>query len=222
MINLISFISLIFINIIIYYCLYFDIKYRIIPNKFFFFIFIISLFLNLINMICFYKKIGFILVTRIFSLIQAFLFSFFLFCIKIIGGSDGKLVIFIFTTEPLYNFHFSHGYTYFSIFCALYLASFIINYGFNCKARYIESFNLFYDICWNNSYLKKAFFKSSYKFINFSELRKLESEKFELKSIFLFYNTKLAEFHILVQIRKPITLICIGSYYFLILFKYFY
>lgn len=222
MLSLISIISLIFINVIIYFCLYLDIKYRIIPNKIFFFIFIISLFLNLINIIYFHKQLGFIILARILLFIQVFLFSFFLFCFKIIGGSDGKLVIFIFITEPLYKFHFSHVYIYFLIFCALYLVSFVINYGYNCKVRYIESFNLFYCTSCNNSYLKKNIYKSSYRFINFSEMRKLQSEKFELKSMFLFYNTKLAEFHILVQIRKPIVLICIGSYYFLILFKYFF
>lgn len=216
----ISFASFIFINVTIYYCLYLDIKYRIIPNKVFSCIYAISLILSLISLIYFYKELGLILVNRIYMFIEAFFLSFFLFWIKIIGGSDGKLIIFIFITESFYDFHFLHVYIYFLIFCGLYLITLVINYIFNSNSPFFESFELLCGIFCYYSCIKKIFFKSSFNFLSFSKMRDLRPEKYDVKSILLFHNIKSGEFHILVQIRKPLILVCIGSYYFLILFTY--
>jgi hypothetical protein len=145
-----------------------------------------------------------------------------LFFFKIIGGSDGKLIVFIFITEPLNNFHYSHMFIYFLAFCILFFALISINYLLNTKAYYKDSFDLLYGSYWYISSLKKFFIKFFYQFLSFSKIRKLEQTKYELKSFFLFYNIKSGNFHLLIQNRKPLILICVGSYYFLLLFKLFF
>jgi len=110
--------DILFIFIILFISIYFDIKYRKIPNKVIKWFLFFGLLLNLFEIIFTYKTfliIVSVIVLKIIFLIIIFLIVFFLFALKTIGGGDGKLIFLIFLAHPVkfLNIYF----IYFFFFC---------------------------------------------------------------------------------------------------------
>jgi len=63
------------------------------------------------------------------------------------------------------------------------------------------------------SIFKQVFIKSFYKFLNIAEVKKVETDKYQIITFYLIYNNKTNVFQILAHYRAPLVLVCIISYY---------
>jgi len=203
---------------VLWYCLFYDIKYRKVPNKSFKFIFYISFILNCIEIFFgSYEKVM-IIIFRFFFFIIVFIISILLYSFKFIGGSDGKLLIFIFLTIPFSYLGLTFISSYFLLFSVFYFIMIIINYTSNSRFKKKYSFSMLFHVNKGISILKILYIKSFYRFLDFSKLEGSKDEKFRLMSISLYYNAIIGEFHLLAEFRPPIILLCVISYYIFFFF----
>jgi len=203
-------------NIILFYCLYRDIRFRIISNKVLSFFFFIGCFLIFIEFLHFYNNIIIFMIVKIWFLFLAFFLSFILFCLKIIGGSDGKLLTMLFLFNPIYYLNFQWLFLFFFILLLLYLIMGIISYLITHNLTNKNVYEMFFSENKNFSKIQKIFIEIFYKFIDFSQLNKSTGEKYLLKSVILFYSNKTESFQFLTQYRPPIVFLIFFVYNFLI------
>lgn len=202
-------------NLIMSYCLINDLRYRRIPNIFFKYISLVILIFNSIDFILYPNSMISYLIIKLLSLALIVLITFFLFNLNFIGGADGKLTITLFLMIPITFFRFTLIFKYFFWFLilqTLYISSnFVANYFFKNKF----SFNQFFIINKNNSKLEKAYYLIFYRFSNYSELDYMNNTKFLIRDINLYFNFKSERFKILTQLRPPLIIMIIVSYYLL-------
>ncbi|MFX1280905.1 MAG: hypothetical protein ACFFA3_16135 [Promethearchaeota archaeon] len=195
--------------------LFFDLKHRMIPSNVFKLSYIITISTNIFEYFLFFKHFSFFFLSKIFIFFVVFFFSLLLFLLKIIGGGDGKLLIFIFNVHPLQFLNLALIFTFFSIFSCIYIIIFISNLINNYNSKRHYSFFLYYNLNTTITGNKKLFINTFYKFINYSELEVYNEEKSLIKSLDLVYNVKLNKIQILCQIRPPLIVDIILSYYFI-------
>jgi Flp pilus assembly protein protease CpaA len=204
-------------NFIMFYSLYFDIKYRRIPNSFIKSMFLIILAVNATELIFYSYTITFFFTIKVFITFLTFLIVFFLFNLKIIGGADGKLIIIIFLMIPIKIFSFSLILNYliwFLILQSLFIwKNLIFNNFFNKKL----SFNQFFMTNGIDSKFKRIYFTSFYRFRIYSQLDSLNTNKFTIKNLYLYFNFKTSTLEILTQSRPPLILLIIITYYLLLM-----
>jgi Flp pilus assembly protein protease CpaA len=200
-------------GITFFFFIYLDIKFRRIPHWGFIFSYIIGITLNFFEFLIFFEKITLIIFLKIFLLIFVFSLSFILFVLKIIGGSDGKLFIFIFFVHPILLLNMTFIFSFFLFFSLFFILYFMVNLIFNSIFGDNFSFNLFFNLNIKLSTFKKAYFKSFYRFFNYSDLYDYIERKYYIKSLNLLYNFKKKKFQILCQIRPPLIVLIILSYY---------
>lgn len=150
---------------------------------------------------------------KLLILISVLFLSLVLFSLKIIGGSDGKLILFIFTIHPLIFLNFRMVFSFFLLFSLCIIVLFIVNFIYNNFNKDSYSFVLIIGPGLEISILRKLYIKTFYKFFNYSELNKYVEKKYLIKSLDLIYNVKSNKFQILCQIRPPLILLIVLSYY---------
>ncbi|NVM43611.1 MAG: prepilin peptidase [Candidatus Lokiarchaeota archaeon] len=208
-------------NIILIYCTYRDIKYRKISNK------IVIGFLFISSLIVFTEDLGIynnlfiFLLTKIFFLFFVFLFSLMLFCFKIIGGADGKLLIILAFLNPTKSFNFQWIFTFFFVFLFLYLLLMLVNFLLNNGLSGNNSYDMIHGLKEKLPILHKIFIILFYKFLDFSQINSYTDEKFILKSLNLFFNEKKEKFQILTQFRPPLVILILLTNNYILL-NYFY
>jgi Flp pilus assembly protein protease CpaA len=203
-------------NIVLFYCMYRDIKFRIIPNKVLSVLLLIGSFLFFIELLHFYNNVLIFIIVKIWFLFFAFFLSFLLFCLKIIGGSDGKLLTMLFLFNPIYYLNFQWLFLFFSVLLLLYLILGIISYLITHNLTNKNVYEMFFSENENFSKMHKIFIEIFYKFRDFSQLNKFNDEKYLLKSLILFYNNKTEKIQFLTQYRPPIVILIFFTYNFLI------
>lgn len=177
------------------------------------------LFLNILEFFIFYKTFLVFLILKIFIfLITAFL-AFLLFSLKILGGSDGKLIIIIFITYPMRFLKITNILCFFLILSFLFLIIFFTNYLINCFSKDSFSFDILFNLGYKISIFKKFFIKMFYSFFPFLKFKKYREIKRSIRSQFIFYNNRTNSFQYLAQYKFPFVLICTLSYYFLLFLK---
>ncbi|MCK4381783.1 MAG: prepilin peptidase [Candidatus Lokiarchaeota archaeon] len=204
-------------NIVLIYCMYRDIKFRKIPNKAIIGFLLIGSLLAFTEDLDIYNDILIFIITKVFFLFFAFIFSFVLFCLKIIGGSDGKLLIMLTFSYPIYRFNFQWLFSFFFVFLFLYLILVVVNYLFNNFLSNNNSYDMIYSLEENVSFLHKVFIITFYKFLDFSQINRYTNEKFVLKSLNLFYNKNKGKFQILTQYRPPLVILIFFANNYIIL-----
>ena len=204
-------------NIVLIYCMYRDIKFRKIPNKAIIGFLLIGSLLAFTEDLDIYNDILIFIITKVFFLFFAFIFSFVLFCLKIIGGSDGKLLIMLTFSYPIYRFNFQWLFSFFFVFLFLYLILGVVNYLFNNFLSNNNSYDMIYSLEENVSFLHKVFIITFYKFLDFSQINRYTNEKFVLKSLNLFYNKNKGKFQILTQYRPPLVILIFFANNYIIL-----
>ena len=216
-INLIFF----YTNIVLIYCMYRDIKFRKIPNKAIIGFFLIGSLLTFTEDLDIYNDMLIFIITKVFFLFFAFIFSFVLFCLKIIGGADGKLLIMLTFFYPIYRFNFQWLFSFFFVFLFLYLILGIVNFLFNNFLLNNNSYDMIYSLKENISFLQKVFIITFYKFLDFSQINRYTNEKFVLKSLNLFYNKNKGRFQILTQYRPPLVILIFFANNYMMLINFY-
>jgi len=216
MISEIMYIEICCITIIFLVSLYSDLKYRIIPNKIIKNFFFFCLFINLVEFLLVYDSITSVLIWKISYLCLIFLVSLLLFSLKIIGGSDGKLMILIFLIHPVKLLNLNFVISFFLLLSLLFCSIFFFNLLYNSCFSNSFSFKILFAINQNISALKQIYFKI---FCNFTILAKIydyEDNKKIMVCSYMIYNIYKNRFQSLVQYRMPLVLIIMFSYYLVI------
>jgi hypothetical protein len=102
---------------------------------------------------------------------------------------------------------------FFLLLSIFFIVVFAINFFINVIGVNRYSFEVLFDFYMNIPVFKRVFIKIFYRFFNFAEIKKVESDKFQILAFYLIYNNKSNVFQILAQIRAPLVLVCICSYY---------
>ena len=204
-------------NIILLYCIFRDIWFRKIPNKSFIFFFIVGFVLTLIEAQYFYSNLIIFVTYKSLIVLLAFSFSFTLYCLKIIGGSDGKLIIFLFFVFPILNFNFHLFFSFFSYLLISFILLISGNYLFSRFLSNSHPYNMLYALDEKISNPRGAFLKLFYRLLDFSQINKYSDSKLQMKSLTLFYNGVNGKFQFLAQIRPPIAVLIFISYDFLLI-----
>ena len=213
MTKLFLFINFIFLNGFFLIFLYFDLKFRKVPVNFFKYSYVIAFVLNIFEYLFFFKRIAFFLFLKIIVLILVLFLSLILFFLRIVGGSDGKLFIIIFFMHPILFLNLSFIFTFYLAFSLLFVLYFMINWINNNFLKKIFPFLLIFNVNSKISILKKVYIKSFYRFYNYSELGNYMEGKYLIKSLNLIYNARKNKFQTLCQIRPPLIITIIPSYY---------
>ena len=202
---------------VLLYCMYRDIRFRKIPNRSLGFFFVVGFVLTLIEAQNFYANLIIFAISKSIIVLLAFIFSFSLFCLKLIGGSDGKLIIFLFFAFPILSFNFLLFFSFFSYLMILFLLLVSCNYLFNCILTKSHPYNMLFALNEKISYPRGAFLKLFYRFLDFSQIKKYSNTKLQMRALALFYNGEREKFQFLAQIRPPIAVLIFFSYDFLII-----
>jgi len=197
--------------------MYRDICFRKIPNRSLVFFFIAGFVLTLIEAQNFYTNLMIFAICKSIIVLLAFIFSFSLFCLKLIGGSDGKLIIFLFFALPILGFNFNLFFSFFSYLFILFLLLVSCNYLFNRFLTKSHPYNILHALIKKISYPRGWYLKLFYKFLDFSQINKYSDTKLQMKSLTLFYNEEREKFQFLAQIRPPIAVLIFISYDFLMI-----
>lgn len=213
MTNLSLFISFIFLNGFFLVFLYFDLNFRKVPKNFFKLSYVIVVVLNIIEYSLFFEKLAFFLFMKVFIILIILVLSLILFSLKIIGGSDGKLFIIIFIVHPILFLNFAIIFTFYLVFSLFFVIYFIVNWLNNNLLKNTYSFLLFFNTNSEISIFKREFIKMFYKFFNYSEIGDYVEGKYLIKSLSLIYNIKKNKFQTLCQIRPPLIITIILTYY---------
>ena len=213
MINLFYIINFNIISISFIAFLYLDLKRREVPKRFFKFSYVLGIVENFFEFFLFLDFLVIIIFLKIFILIFVFSISLLLFSLKIIGGADGKLFIFIFFVHPIVLLNLTIIFSFFLVFSSFFVFFFIANLILNKSFGDSSSFILFLNLNLKLSILKKTYIRAYYKFFDYSDLSDYIEKKYLIKSLNLIYNFKKNKFQILCQIRPPLILFVILSYY---------
>jgi hypothetical protein len=104
-------------------------------------------------------------------------------------------------------------FSFFLVFSSFFVFFFIANLILNKSFGDSSSFILFLNLNLKLSILKKTYIRAYYKFFDYSDLSDYIEKKYLIKSLNLIYNFKKNKFQILCQIRPPLILFVILSYY---------
>lgn len=201
-----------FITFILLYYTYCDLKLRRISNRFFIISIIISGLFNFLNLI---YNISFSLrelAIKGFLIFLSLIISVYLFSIRILGGSDGKLIMILFFSKPIFNSLLSFMIIFYFFFTFIYVGLILMKFLVNGCIKYRFSFDIYFNTTFPLSNLKKKFIKSYYIFQDISKLCDIKEDKYQLCEGGFFYNIKSLKLQILAQYRPPLTLIISLSY----------
>jgi len=179
------------------------------------FFFIVGFVFTLIEAQNFYANFIVFAICKSIIVLLAGIFSFSLFCLKFIGGSDGKLIIFLFFAFPILGFNFHLFFSFFLYLIILFFLLVSLNYLFNCILTKSHPYNMLHALDEKISYLRSVFLKLFYKLLDFSQINRYSITKLQMKSLTLFYNEEREKFQFLAQIRPPIAVLIFLSYDFL-------
>ena len=187
--------------------MYQDIKYRKISNKILISFFLVGSIITFTEDFDVYNNLFYFVLIKVIFFIIIFLFSFILFCLKLIGGSDGKLLIMLVFFYPIEKFNLQWIFSFFFVFLSLFLLFVLVNYKITNVLSRNNLYDMIYGLKENLTYLHKIFIVLFFKFLDFSAISKYTNEKFVVKSLNLFYNEKKEKFQILTQFRPPLVIL---------------
>lgn len=201
-----------FIIFVLLYYIYYDLKLRRISNK----TFIINLFIaGLFNLLNLFYNLSFsleYLVLKLFLMFTSFIISFYLFSIRILGGSDSKLILILFFSKPIFNSFLSFMIFFYFIFISSYIGIVFVKFLINGFLKFRFSFDIYFNTTFPLKTLNKNFIKSYYFFQDLSKLYDIKDDKYRICNGGIIYNNKTSKLQILAQYRPPLTIIIAISY----------
>ena len=184
--------------------LFYDFKYRRVPNHYFFLFLILGILFSLFELIINLKQFRAILMNKVIFFIISFCVMFYLFQIKIFGGADCKFLILVFLYTPygdLSAYFYLFFYFYFMLF---YFGLISISYLISKIRKNYSSFNIFFVTYNIHSSLKQIFFGMYFIFKDFVELKTLNNDKYHIACSDLIFNHSSFKLQVLFQYRAPL------------------
>ena len=191
---------------------FFDFKYRRIPNKFFWGLFLIAFFLSLIELIDNFNNFKEILINKNIVLIFCLFTVYYLFRIKIFGGADSKLIILLFTLVPYRKMSFNFILFFYAFFSLYYFCIILVLFLINKTEKRGTSFNILFATTDIQNFLKKIFLRTYFGFKELRNLRFYNENKYIIADPDLIYNYIIFRFQILIQYRFPLIAFIILAY----------
>lgn len=155
------------------------------------------------------------LLIQILYLFILFLLLIYLFSIKIIGGSDGKFVFFIFLTAPAKYFNIYYISLFFLFFSILIVFNAFVKILLNLSSKKREL------LCYFNTekltLLNKYYIRSFYTLLDLK--MRSYSHNYTLRSNYMIFNYYKEKLQFIVQIKLPL-IIHIGFSYLVVIFLF--
>lgn len=128
------FVNFVSIFLFLVICVYFDVKDRIIPNKFIGIYLIFTFILIVFEVFFYFEILYWYVIIKLLVFAFMFLLGLTLFSRKLIGGADAKVLILLFHSLPFtYIFYFlKYFFLVFSFFLIVFL---ILNYTIKIKDK---------------------------------------------------------------------------------------
>ena len=192
--------------------LFYDFRYRRIPNYHFFLFLLVGLLYSFFELITNFDQFKVILMNKVILFIVSVCVIFYLFQIKIFGGADCKFVILIFLYTPyrvLSYYFYLFFYFYFLLF---YLGLSLISFLISRISIVDSSFNIFFETYNIHKNLKRIFFRAYFIFKDFVKLKTLNKDKYHLAYSDLIFNYSSFKLQILFQYRAPLIPLIIFAY----------
>ena len=128
-------------------------------------------------------------------------------------------MILIFATHPLNFMSLGFFFMFFLLFTLFFVLLFFFNLIRNSFFQKRVSFKIFFNSIFIVSFIKKIYIMGFFKFDDFLKLSDICAEKNHIKSLFLIYNHEREKTQLLFQIRPPLIILVILSYFTLFFLK---
>ncbi len=222
MLSIIFFLEISLITIIFFYSLYLDLRYRKLYNKILKVFLVFVLYLNFLQFLVYNNNFLFIFIIKITFFFLILFISLLLFSLKIIGGSDGKLIIIIFLLHPIEYLNLHFVILFFLLFSVQFFLLFSLNYVINKVIKNSFSFDFLFIFYPSISISKRIYFQMFYSFINLSKIKIYQNNKIHVNFSFIIYNNKREKLQLLNQYRPPLVAFFMSSYYIIFCFLFFF
>lgn len=192
--------------------IYFDFRYRRVPNKYFGVFFFITFFLSILELIDNFTYFREILINKILVLLVSLFIIGYLYWIKIFGGADCKLIILILFLVPYTKMSFNFIFIFYFFFSLYYLGIFSIIFLINRIESKDISFKILFATSDIQNCLKKIFLKTYFSFKDLRDLRGFNVNKYIIAKPELIYNCIMFKLQILIQYRFPLIPVILLGY----------
>ncbi len=216
--SLISNTSLIYLFVILFYCLYLDLKRRSISNSYFKIFYFFEAVLILTDLILFPKEFIDFFIYKLLIVSLVFLICILLFYLKALGGSDGKLIIFVFIGLPIRFLSLFAVFVFFFCFFLFYCCLYLLVFFYNKISRNKKSFKILFKCQCKMSFIKRFEIQSGYRFKDLSNVHNNQKDKFVFKPTILAFNDSKHKIQILCHYKPPLVLSCLLSSFFMLIF----
>jgi Flp pilus assembly protein protease CpaA len=194
--------TFLFIIIILY--LFYDFRYRRIPNYYFFLFLSVGFLFGLIELIAYYEQFRVFVLNKIIFFVISLYIIFYLFQIKIFGGADCKFIILIFIFTPFFGLSYNFYLFFYFFFLSFYFGLLCISYLIKRAKKKHPSFEIYFETHDIHKVLKKHFFRIYFIFIDYVEIRSLNKDKYYIASYDLIFNYSSFTLQVLFQYRAPL------------------
>jgi Flp pilus assembly protein protease CpaA len=202
-----------FLIIIMILYLFYDFKYRRVPNYYFLLFLSIGFLFSLFELSVYTEQFGVILLNKIIFFIVSLYVIFYLFQIKIFGGADCKFIILIFIFTPYSGLSYNFYLFFYFFFSFFYFGLISISYFIKRAKKKHPSFDIYFETHNIHKVLKKHFFQIYFIFIDFVEIRSINKDKYHIASFDLVFNYSSFTLQVLFQYRAPLVPLIILAYF---------
>ena len=192
--------------------LFYDLKYRRIPNFHFFLFLLVGTLLSLVELMDNFNQSRVIIMNKVVFFIFSLIAIIFLFQIKIFGGADCKFLILIFLYSPYTGLSYNFYLFFYFFFLLFYFGLISILNFINRVKKSNPSFAIIFELYNIQNTLKKIFVRTYFIFKDFVVLNTLNKNKYYIASSDLVFNYSSFKLQVLFQYRAPLIPLIILAY----------
>jgi len=163
--------------------------------------------INFIEVFLFYDNILKFFLIKVILLLKIFLVSFILFCLKILGGGDAKMIMIMFLIIYSPSLNFSIIYLFFFIFSIFFTQYHILKLIYVLINKQKFFFHILSQKGRKISILKQISFLTTFQLKNLSELEYLDYKKGKIRLNLIIFNFNVNKFQFFIHIRPPLILL---------------
>jgi len=201
-----------FLFFVMFLYLFYDLKYRRVPNYHFLLFLLVGLFFSLIELILNFKHFRVIIMNKMVFFIISLCVIFYLFQIKIFGGADCKCLILIFLYTPYTRLSYYFYLFFYFFFLLFYFGLISTSYFINRTKKNHPSFDIFFGTYNIQNSLKQIFFRTYFIFKDFVVLKAVNKDKYYIACSDLVFNYRSFKLQVLFQYRAPLIPLIILAY----------
>lgn len=184
--------------------LFFDLRYRRVPNNFFYLFFLIGSLFAFTELIINFNYFNGIFVNLIGGLLIFLSILYYLFQIKIFGGADCKLIILIFLINPSTRLSYIFLLFFYFFFSLYYFGFLLILFLLNNTKNKCSPFKILFETNKIQNHRKQIFLMMYFGFKDLEDLKIFNENKYIVANSDLIFNHNIFKLQMLIQYRAPL------------------